>query len=63
MYYTSNEVKDIARKIRNSDEWLLDECRKLCDAADMLEDWDNADGDTFEDVVFAAADKLGIDII
>lgn len=63
MYYTREEVNEIAMKIRNSGEWLLDECRKLCDAADMVEEWDEADGDTFEDVVFAAADRLGVDII
>lgn len=31
-------------------------------AADMTAEWETADGDTFEAVVYAAAEKLGVEI-
>ncbi len=61
--YTENEIRDLAKKIRNSDEWNLDDIRALCDAAGMLDEFDAADGETFESVVYAAAKKLHIDVI
>ncbi len=61
--YTENEIRDLAKKIRNSDEWDLDDIRDLCDAAGMLDEFDAADGETFEAVVYAAAKKLHIDVI
>lgn len=61
--YTENEIRDLAKKIRNSDEWKLDDIRALCDAAGMLDEFDAADGETFESVVYAAAKKLHIDVI
>ena len=61
--YTENEIRDLAKKIRNSDEWDLDDIRDLCDAAGMLDEFDAADGETFEAVVYAAAKKQHIDVI
>lgn len=46
----------------SSREWNPDDCRKLCELADMADEYDNADSDTVEDVVSAAADKLGVEI-
>lgn len=43
-------------------EWDNDLCAELCEAADMTAEWENADGDTFEAVVYAAAEKLGVEI-
>lgn len=37
-------------------------CRRLCELADMVDEYDSADSDTVEDVVSAAADKLGVEI-
>lgn len=44
---------EIAADIRNAAEWDNDLCAELCEAAD---------GDTFEAVVYAAAEKLGVEI-
>ena len=51
-----------AYRIRHNGEWNPDDCRRLCELADMVNEYDNADSDTVEDVVSAAADKLGVDI-
>lgn len=49
-------------KTRNGNEWELEACAELCEMAGMSEEWEAADGDTFESVVCAAAEKLGIQI-
>ncbi len=61
--YTTTEINAIAEAIRTSEIWDADQCRALCDAAGMLDAYEAADGDTFESVVFAAADKLGVEIL
>lgn len=54
---------EIAEILRNDDTWNMEALAELCKLADMDEKWDSADGDTFESVAFAAADKLGVEII
>lgn len=53
---------EIAADIRNATEWNLELCEELCEAAGMEDEWNTADGDSFEAVVEAAAKKLGVDI-
>ena len=53
---------EIAADIRSSDEWVNDLCAELCEAADMTAEWDAADGESFESVVYAEAKKLGVEI-
>ena len=53
---------EIAEKIRNADVYDPDLCRELCEAAGMEAEWDAADGDNFETVLGAAAEKLGVEI-
>ena len=53
---------EIAADIRNAAEWDNDLCAELCEAVDMTAEWETADGDTFEAVVYAAAEKLGVEI-
>ena len=53
---------EIAARIQNADEWNAEDCAELCELADMTEEWEAADGDTFESVVYAAAKKLGVEI-
>ena len=61
--YTEKEIQDLAKKIRNSDEWVLDDLRALCEAAGMIDEFEAADGETFESVVYAAAAALHVDVI
>ncbi|HIQ83051.1 MAG TPA: hypothetical protein IAA52_08100 [Candidatus Pullichristensenella stercorigallinarum] len=55
-------ASEIAADIRTAETWDLDLCRELCEAADMLDQWDTADDETFESVLIAAAEKLGVEI-
>lgn len=48
---------EIAEEIRNSETWDNDLLTELCEAAGMSDEWNAADGETFE-----AAEKLGVEI-
>ena len=54
---------EIAEKLRASDVWDMELAEELCALAGMLEEFKNADGDEFEQVIFAAADVLDVEII
>ena len=59
------EISDadaVALRIRTSSDWNADDCKELCRLADMEQEWDEADGETFEKVVSEAAEKLGAEI-
>lgn len=55
--------QELAEEIRSSQEWNLDQLRELCELADMEAEWEAADGETFEQVAFQAAEKLGVEIM
>lgn len=57
------EVLEVAKKIYESDEWNLEDCKALCKLAGLEEEWEKADGDSFEAVVQKAAEMLGVEII
>ena len=56
------EAEQIAKRIWNSDEWNPDDCRDLCELAGLKKEWEEADGETFESVVYRAADILEVEI-
>lgn len=55
--------QELAEEIRSSQEWDLDQLKELCELAGMSEEWESADGETFEQVAFKAAEKLGVEIM
>ena len=57
------EIVKVADKIKNSDTWNDEDCRTLCGFADMEQDWDDAQAEEFEQVMYQAADRLGVGII
>lgn len=57
------DIIDLACDILHSGTWDMDKLASLCAAADMTAEWEAADGDTFESVAYAAADKLGVRIV
>lgn len=59
----NTEVEKIAEAIRSMDTWDEELCKELCEAADMLDEWEAADGDTFESVIYKAAEKLGVEVL
>ena len=55
--------QEIAADMRKSDEWNPELCAELCEVAGMSAEWNAADGDNFESVVFSAARKMHVRII
>lgn len=62
--FAEPEATKLAEAIRDAHDWesCKDECRQLCDMAGMADEWDNADGETFEGVLDRAAAKLRVRI-
>ena len=56
-------TKEIAKEIKNADTWDFDLCGELCDRAGLADEWDAADGESFEAVIFKAAEKLGVEVL
>lgn len=63
MTYIEERAAEIAESIRNADTWDEKALAELCELAGMTEEWEEANGETFESVAFAAAKKLGVEII
>ena len=55
--------QEIAADMRKSDEWNPELCAELCEVAGMSAEWNAADGENFESVVFSAARKMHVRII
>ena len=62
-YTDITEIIAVADRIKNSDTWNEEDCRTLCGFADMEDEWDEADAEEFEQVMYQAADRLGVEII
>ena len=56
------EIEQIAQELRESDIWIPELLAKLCEYAGLSEEFANADGETFEDVAYKAAEILGVEI-
>nr|DAH40448.1 MAG TPA: hypothetical protein [Caudoviricetes sp.] len=52
----TKDIIELAKKIDDAQEWNLDDCKALCEAVDMGDEWDAADGETFESVVEKAVE-------
>lgn len=61
--YINENVQELANKIKMLDYWDTNLCAALCDMAGMLNEWKNTDPENSECVIFAAAEKLGVEII
>lgn len=55
-------IEELALDICKAREWNPEDVNELVTAAGMDEDWTNADGDVFEDVITKAADALNVRI-
>ena len=54
---------EIAAVIRSMDTWDHDLCTELCELAGLEDEWEAADGDTFESILYKAADVFGVELI
>ena len=59
-----DELHELAAKIRAAKTWVEveGELKALCDAAGMAGEYKAADGDSFEAVIYKAAERLGVDV-
>lgn len=57
------EAQTIAQELREEGEWIPDLCEELAALAGMADEYREADGETFEAVLFKAAEVLGVEII
>lgn len=62
--FADPEAAKLADAIRDAHDWesCEDECRQLCEMAGLSDEWENADGQTFDYVLMRAADKLHVKI-
>ena len=61
-FVADNYPEALAQKIRNTSEWNAEDLEKLCEMAGIEDEWDAADGETFERVAYKAAEILGVEI-
>ena len=54
---------EIASAIRSTDTWDHNLCTELCELAGLEDEWEAADGDTFESILYKAADVFGVELI
>ena len=62
MYIDYERANEIATALRSSGEWDFELIEELIEIAGLEEEWNNSDGDNFEDVVYKAAEIIGVDI-
>ena len=55
-------LNELVKAINEADTWDNDLLAELCARANMTEEFENADGDSFESIAYAAAEKLGVEI-
>ena len=58
-----NRAFEVAEELRTSGEWIPELCEELCELAGLADEWEEADGESFEAVLFKAAEVLGVEII
>ena len=52
----TKDIIALAKKIDNAQDWDMDDCKALCEALDMGDEWEAADGETFESVIEKAVE-------
>lgn len=61
--YEKEEAIAIARRLKNAEEWDMDLLKDLFILIGMEDEWEEADGETFESVIEDAAEALDVEII
>lgn len=63
MTYINERAMKLAAEIRSAEIWDMDALAELCKLAGMEAAWAAADDSSFEQVAFAAAERLGADLL
>ena len=58
----NTELAELVERINASDEWNAEDLAELCELAGLKKEWQEADGETFEQVVYKAAEILNVRI-
>ena len=58
----NTELTELVERINASDEWNAEDLAELCEMAGLEKEWQEADGETFEQVAYKAAEILGVEI-
>ena len=58
-----DRASEIAAAIRSADTWDPDLCAELREMAGLEDEWEAADGESFESILFRAAELLGVEIL
>ena len=53
---------ELAKKISEATEWIEEDIIELVERAGLKDEYEAADGDTFESVVYEAAELLGVEV-
>ena len=53
---------ELAKKIAEATEWIEEDIIELAERAGLKEEYEAADGETFESVIYKAAEVLGVEI-
>ena len=56
------ELTELVERINASSEWNAEDLAELCEMAGLENEWQEADGETFEQVAYKAAEILGVEI-
>lgn len=56
------DVEKVVERINSSGTWDDKDLTELCEYAGLLEEWEKADGENFEKIVYEAAEILGFEI-
>ena len=62
-YLAEMSDSELAKEISDSEVWEPEYLADLAWRAGLWEEWQDADGDTFESVAFKAAEILGVEIL
>ena len=53
---------ELAKKIAEADQWNEEDVLELVERAGLKDEYEAADGDTFESVIYKAAELLGVEV-
>ena len=56
----NEKLEALVEEINRLNYWEMEACKELCKRARLETDWEDADADTFEEVIYHAAEILGV---
>ena len=57
------ELNVLAKRIRESQEWNLEDVKELISYAGLEDEWNKAEPDEAAEIIFKAAEKLGVEVL